>query len=294
MLMQGPPGSGKTMLAKRIPTILPDLSPTESIETTRIYSAVGLLPAGQALLATRPFRSPHHTISEAGLVGGGSIPHPGEMSLANCGVLFLDELPEFNRRTLEVMRQPLEEGSVTISRAKSTSTFPADTMLVAALNPCPCGFRGDPRRACHCSAPQIEKYMGKISGPLLDRIDIHIEVPVVPFDELANRRTGTDSKQMREQVMASRVVQRERFEGKPTRCNARMTTREIREHCKLDAVGQQLLQKVMTELGLSARAYDKILRVARTIADLDGSPGLKLEHLGEAVNYRTLDRKMWA
>lgn len=294
ILMQGPPGSGKTMLAKRIPTILPDLSPLESIETTRIYSAVGLLPAGQALLATRPFRSPHHTISEAGLVGGGSIPHPGEMSLANCGVLFLDELPEFNRRTLEVMRQPLEEGSVTISRAKSTSTFPADTMLVAALNPCPCGFRGDPRRACHCSAPQIEKYMGKISGPLLDRIDIHIEVPVVPFDELANRRTGTDSLQMREQVMASRVVQRERFQGKPTRCNARMTTREIREHCKLDAVGQQLLQKVMTELGLSARAYDKILRVARTIADLDGSPSLKLEHLGEAVNYRTLDRKMWA
>jgi magnesium chelatase family protein len=292
-LMVGPPGGGKTMLAKRMPTILPQLSAAESIETTRIYSALGLLQPGQPLMATRPFRAPHHTISEAGLVGGRSVPMPGEISLAHNGVLFLDELPEFNRRTLEVLRQPLEEGTITISRAKTTTRFPADFMLVAALNPCPCGYRGDPRRECQCTVPQVEKYMGKVSGPLLDRIDIHLEVPAVPYRELAATRSGTSSGQMREAVLAARLRQAARFGAGPTRSNARMTSRQIREFCRLQSPAAELLRGAVADLGLSARAHDKVLRVARTIADLDASEEIGPAHVSEAINYRLLDRGLW-
>lgn len=293
LLMLGPPGSGKTMLAKRVPTILPDLTSGESIETTRIYSAMGLLRAGQPLMAVRPYRSPHHTISDAGLVGGGSAPSPGEISLSHNGVLFLDELPEFNRRTLEVLRQPLEDGVVTISRALSSSTFPADFMLIAALNPCPCGYRNDPRRDCHCTPPQVERYMSKISGPLLDRIDIHIEVPAVAYQELSAAAPGTSSELMREQVVAARARQTARFRDSFTRYNAQMTHRQNREHCRLDRDGAGLLKAAMQELGLSARAHDKVLRVARTIADLDQSENIQAPHISEAINYRMLDRQMW-
>jgi magnesium chelatase family protein len=294
LLMIGSPGTGKTLLAQRLATILPDLSPGESVETTQIYSAVGQLAAGQSLLLQRPFRAPHHTVSEAGLVGGGSTPSPGEISLAHHGVLFLDELPEFNRRTLEVMRQPLEAGNVTISRAIGSVTFPANLMLVAALNPCPCGYRGDPRRKCNCTPMQIERYIGKISGPLLDRIDIHLEVAPVPFRELSDKTTGTNSAQMRTQVVAAREAQRERFKGERTTLNGRMTPRQIRKHCQVDAAGEALLENAMEDMGLSARAHDKILRVARTIADLDQSDKITSNHLHEAINYRTLDRNYWA
>lgn len=312
--MLGPPGGGKTMLAKRIPTILPPLSAEESIETTRIYSAMGLLSTGQPLLATRPFRSPHHTISEAGLIGGRSTPMPGEISLAHHGLLFLDELPEFNRRTLEVLRQPLEDGTVTISRARSTTQFPAAFMLVAAFNPCPCGYRGDPRRNCQCTTPQVERYMSKISGPLLDRIDIHLEVPAVAFRELSARHGGTSSSEMREKVLAARKRQQVRFADEQgsfsaseadtekvghrassvlPRNNARMTSRQIRHYCPLDGPAVELLRVAVSDLGLSARAHDKVLRVARTIADLDEADAITCVHLSEAVQYRLLDRTLW-
>ena len=283
------------MLAKRIPTILPPLTPSESIETTRIYSSLGLLAPGQPLLATRPFRAPHHTISEAGLVGGRSVPMPGEISLAHNGVLFLDELPEFNRRTLEVLRQPLEDGTVTISRARSTTRFPAEFMLVAAFNPCPCGYRGDPRRECQCTPPQVEKYVGKISGPLLDRIDIQLEVPAVPFRDLSASRAGTSSATMREAVLAARARQAARGAGGAgaARANARLTSRQVREFCPLEPAAAELLKGAVTNLGLSARAHDKVLRVSRTIADLDASDTILCAHLAEAINYRLLDRALW-
>lgn len=293
-LMIGSPGTGKTLLARRLGSILPQLAPEESLETTRIWSAVGRLEAGQPLLLVRPFRSPHHTISEAGLVGGGSTPAPGEISLAHHGVLFLDELPEFNRRTLEVLRQPLEENCVTISRAMGSVTFPANLMLVAAMNPCPCGYRGDPRRQCNCNPMQIERYLAKISGPLLDRIDIHIEVPAVPFRELSDGKAGTSSAQMRDQVEEARQIQRQRFQGAPLNVNGKMSPRQIRTHCKLDSEAESLLRTAMEEMGLSARAHDKILRVGRTIADLEQSDRITAIHLSEAINYRTLDRTYWA
>jgi magnesium chelatase family protein len=293
LLMLGPPGSGKTMLAKRLPSILPILSAVESIETTRIYSALGRLQAGQALMAQRPFRAPHHTISDAGLVGGGSPPSPGEVSLANHGVLFLDELPEFNRKTLEVMRQPLEDGVVTISRAMRSTTFPAQCMMVAALNPCPCGYRTDPRRTCNCTAPQIERYMGRISGPLLDRIDIHIEVPAVSFNELSAGPPGRSSAEMRAEVDVARKMQNKRFANSTTRSNAKMSSREIREYCKLGKIQRERMRAAVTDMGLSARAHDKILRVARTIADLESNETIETYHIEEAINYRMLDRDIF-
>jgi magnesium chelatase family protein len=294
VLMIGSPGTGKTMLARRLPTILPPLMPSESLETTRIYSATGRLPAGEALLATRPFRAPHHTISDAGMVGGGSVPAPGEISLAHHGVLFLDELPEFNRRSLEVLRQPLEEGKVTISRALNSTTFPASFILVASMNPCPCGYLGDPKHTCKCSPMQIERYMARISGPLLDRIDLHIEVPAVAFQELSAVAEGTTSTEMRAQVNRARQMQRERFGPESHRLNSRMTSRQLRRYCVLEDESKNLLKSAMDELGLSARAHDRILRVARTIADLEGAEVIRPAHVVEAINYRSLDRKLWA
>jgi magnesium chelatase family protein len=290
----GPPGTGKTMLARRLPSILPPLTPVESLETTRIYSALGRLNPDESLLASRPFRAPHHTISDAGMVGGGSTPAPGEISLAHHGVLFLDELPEFNRRSLEVLRQPLEEGKVTISRALASTTFPASFILVAAMNPCPCGYLGDSRHPCKCNPMQIERYMSRISGPLLDRIDLHIEVPAVPFQELAATADGTPSSSMRQQVVKGREVQRGRFGPESHRLNSRMTSRQLRKFCLLDSEGKKLLQTAMESLGLSARAHDRILRVGRTIADLEASADIKPAHISEAISYRSLDRKLWA
>jgi len=252
------------------------------------------LQPGQPLMAVRPFRTPHHTISNAGLVGGGSTPTPGEISLSHNGVLFLDELPEFSRSTLEVLRQPLEDGTVTISRALNSTTFPADMMLIAALNPCPCGYRGDTRRGCQCLPTQVERYMSKISGPLLDRIDIHIEVPAVPFQELSKATRGTSSADMREQVLVAHQAQDRRFTDDRVRHNGQMSSRQVREHCKLDAEGMGILTASFDEMGLSARAHDKILRVARTIADLDTSEEIQANHINEAVNYRMLDRQMWS
>ncbi|MFO0909410.1 MAG: YifB family Mg chelatase-like AAA ATPase [Isosphaeraceae bacterium] len=294
VLMIGPPGTGKTLLARRLPTIMPPLTPAESLETTRSYSAMGLLRGGQPLMAVRPFRSPHHSVSDAGLVGGGSTPQPGEISLAHKGVLFLDELPEFNRKTLEVLRQPLEEGCVTISRALRSTTFPADFVLVAAMNPCPCGYRSDPRRACSCTPPQVERYLGKISGPLLDRIDLHVEVPAVPFTQLSEAPPGPTSADLLAEVLKARARQSDRFGGKAPLVNGRMTPRQIRKFCVLRPEAQSILKAAMEELGLSARAHDKVLRVARTMADLEGSEAIQPHHIAEAVGYRSLDRSVWA
>ena len=299
LIMLGSPGTGKTLMARRLGTILPPLTAEESLETTRVHSAVGRLEPGQSLLLERPFRAPHHTVSEAGLIGGGSVPKPGDVSLAHNGCLFLDELPEFNRRTLEVLRQPLEEQAVTISRAVGSLTFPANFQLVAAANPCPCGFRGDPKRQCNCAPQQVERYLGRISGPLLDRIDLHIEVPPVPFESLSAAPPGTSSAAMREQVVAARRIQRLRFGD--ARLNGRMTPRLIREHCVMDADATALLRDSMDALGLSARAHDRILRVARTLADLeqaesgadDPNAPLTAVHISEAVGYRSLDRRYW-
>ena len=293
VIMIGPPGSGKTMLAKRIPTILPDMSLAEALETTKIHSVAGILNNREALITNRPFRSPHHTISDAGLIGGGTIPKPGEVSLAHHGVLFLDELPEFKKNVLEVLRQPLEDGQVTISRALLSLTYPATFMLAAAMNPCPCGYHTDPNRTCTCSIPNIQRYMAKISGPLLDRIDIHLDVPTVKYKELASNRMGEPSKNIRERVERARKRQQHRFaDSSHTYCNARMESREIRRTCRLDGASEELMRTAITSYGLSARAYDRILKVARTIADLDESSDIKSDHISEAIQYRTLDRSL--
>ena len=292
LLLVGPPGCGKTMLAKRLPTILPRLTLEESLETTRVHSVAGKLRPGTALMATRPVRSPHHSASTPALVGGGTIPQAGEVSLAHHGVLFLDEFPEFSRSTLEALRQPLEDGTVTIARAHTTVSFPASFMLVAAMNPCPCGYFTDPRKPCKCTAPQIDKYLARISGPLIDRLDIHVEVPAVPFSELRSQRDGTPSLTMREQVLGARQRQRARFGDDPLMVNGRMGSRHLRKHCKLDQAGEQVLRQAMTELGLSARAHDKVLRVSRTIADLADVDQITAEHVAEAIHYRRLDRQL--
>ena len=293
ILMIGPPGAGKTMLAKRIPTILPPLSFDEAIQTTKIHSVAGVLEAGAGLVGTRPFRSPHHTISDAGLIGGGVVPRPGEVSLAHNGVLFLDELPEFQRNVLEVMRQPLEDGMVTIARAAMTLTFPARFMLAAAMNPCPCGFFNDPSRECTCTPPLIQRYVSKISGPLLDRIDIHIDMPAVRFQELRQEAGGETSDAIRTRVIKTRERQLERYQGEKIYCNAQMSSRQIRKYCNIAPDSERLLESAMSRLGLSARAHDRILKVSRTIADMDAVEDISTAHISEAIQYRSLDRSYW-
>lgn len=305
LLMIGPPGSGKTMLAKRLPSILAPLRFEEALETTKIHSVAGVLDAEQGLVTQRPFRSPHHTVSDAGLIGGGAVPRPGEVSLAHNGVLFLDELPEFPRSVLEVMRQPLEDGNVTIARASMSLSFPARFMLVAAMNPCPCGYFNDKSRDCTCTPPMIQRYVSRVSGPLLDRIDIHIEVPAVQYKELRSGVAAEGSSQMRDRVLAARERQHNRFAitdtdtPRPKRrraifANAQMSTQQIRLFCELSTEAERVLERAMQQQGLSARAHDRILKVARTIADLEGAQDIAVKHLAEAIQYRTLDRNYWA
>ena len=291
ILMIGPPGSGKTMLARRIPTILPAMSFEEAIETTKIFSVSGLLEKERALLAARPFRAPHHTISDVGLIGGGTTPKPGEVSLAHNGVLFLDELPEFKKNVLEVLRQPLEDGRVTISRSLVSLTYPSRVMLVAAMNPCPCGYLSDPVHPCTCTPIAVHRYRSRISGPLLDRIDIHIEVPAVKYRDLADRGEAESSRAVAARVERSRELQLARYQGTRIHCNAQMTPRFIKRHCDLDAGGHRMLELVTDRLGFSARTYNRILKVARTIADLEGIANIREEHIAEAIQYRSLDRK---
>lgn len=295
LIMIGPPGSGKSMMAKRLPSILPPLTLSESLETTQIHSVAGLLKTGSTLISQRPFRAPHHTISEVALVGGGNNPMPGAISLAHNGVLFCDELPEFNKHTLEVLRQPLEDRQITISRAKYTVTYPCSFMFVASMNPCPCGYYGDPTHHCVCTPGQIQKYLNKISGPMMDRIDIQCEIAALPFKELSKAEPGEPSAQIRERVIAARALQTERFRDVPgIHCNAQMTERLIHQYAEPDEEGLELLRMAMDRLSLSARAYSRILKVARTIADLAAEPNIKPEHISEAISYRQLDRGDWA
>jgi magnesium chelatase family protein len=299
MIMVGPPGAGKSMIAKRIPSILPPLTLEEALETTKIHSVAGLMNkrkgVNSSLIVQRPFRSPHHTITDVALVGGGANPHPGEISLAHNGVLFLDELPEYKRSVLEVLRQPLEDRHITVARTKETVDYPASFMLVAAMNPCPCGHYGEnnPAHPCTCTPAQVHRYLSKISGPLLDRIDIQCEIEAVPYEQLRDTQPGESSAAMRERVLRAREIQNERFrQSKTVHCNAMMSTKMVRQYCALDAESDKLLEFSMNKLGLSARAYDRILKVARTIADLEGSMNIGKQHLLEAISYRSLDRNM--
>ena len=292
LLMIGPPGAGKTMLAQRIVTILPDLSLVEAIETTKIFSVAGLLDRKEAIRGTRPFRAPHHTISDAGLVGGGHTPRPGEISLAHHGVLFLDELPEFRKNALEALRQPLEDGQITITRSSVTTTYPARFMLVAAMNPCPCGYYGERNRPCRCTPQQIRQYQGRISGPLLDRIDIHVEVPSVPYRTLTAREPGESSAAIKARIEKAREIQKCRFPGDETPFNARLSESQVRAACRLDEESRQLIEMAVDRLGLSARAHSRILKVARTIADLENHPAIRPSHVAEAIQYRSLDRRL--